>query len=214
MVVATIISIMALAFQPAFSKSMADKRTVSAAAEVVRIGRRARSESVGLQRAYLMAVQPGAGVQGTGVVQLLRGNSLHCALEDWSVHAATCTANPVPGSACPENLNLNVAPWYRSPFGIRLRTINIGAGQEVGPGPAAALKGGGGGIVSICYEPSGLTHWSTAALGGAMTFSQLASGAAAGGGFMFAVGLVADGTVVGVPIMLSFPLGGTPRRLR
>lgn len=195
MIVAAIISIFALAFQPSFAKNIAQKRAISAASEFVRIGRRARADAIGLQRAHLMVIEPGAGAQATGRVSLLRGNSVHCELEPWANHFARCVDPPPPGSECVERLDLNNTHWYHQPFSIVLG------------GPARTT--------SLCFEPHGTVQWSRDTTLNPTTFSTLAKGDAVSGGFLWTMSLIQEGgDVVNVPVVLATPLGGPPRRLR
>jgi prepilin-type N-terminal cleavage/methylation domain-containing protein len=208
MVVASIMSIILLAFRASFTKAMANKRAIAAAAELVRLGRRGRAEAMGLQRAHLLFVDPSGG-SGLGTASLLRGNSTHCDLDDWSVFQALCTANagiPAQGSACVEYLDLSQSRWRHSPHDIRIRAIASADEANASSYMVANLVSAG--VRSLCYEPWGGVQWSDRALSATMPFDWHATGAAASGGFSWTVG------IAGVAPVLSFPLGGAPRRLR
>jgi prepilin-type N-terminal cleavage/methylation domain-containing protein len=223
MVVVAIIGISLLAFIPSFSHSMADRRTATAGMELVRLARRARAESIGLQRAFLVNVRYGMAPLQTARMVVLRGNSLRCDVENWPAHDALCPVNDLErgATACLESINLAGSHWYKNPFVI---TVGMyGAGETpTAPTPNQLVEqtatGGRSGTVSVCYEPSGIVRWSTDALGlgAAMNFSTLNQGAAAGGGLMFAVGLVDRATqeLVNVPRVILFPLASPPRRMR
>jgi prepilin-type N-terminal cleavage/methylation domain-containing protein len=213
MVVATIIGVSVVAFTPSFIFAMADRRAASAVSEVVRVGRRARAETIGTQRAHLVWIRSDAGT-----VQMLRGTTAHCDIENWPAISALCPASAVVGTGdqrqCLENLNFNDTHWFHAPFQIRLRPVPIG--QE-GALVALLAAPGPGASHALCYEPSGATLWANLpALLNPTPFSTMNQGAAAGGGFTFAVGLfhLGDNAVVGTPRVLSYPLGTTPRRLR
>lgn len=211
MVVATIIGVSIIAFTPSFIYAMADRRAAAAVSEVVRVGRRARADAIGTQRAHLVWIRP-----DPGRIQLLRGTTSHCDIEDWSARAATCPAlSGGDQRMCLENLNFGDTHWFHTPFEIRLRTVPPGQEGNLvpllrAPAPAATI--------ALCYEPSGSVQWATqnAALVNPVLFSSLNQGAAQGGGFLFTIGLfhLGDADVVGTPRALSYPLGTTPRRLR
>jgi prepilin-type N-terminal cleavage/methylation domain-containing protein len=210
MLVAAIMSIIFLAFRASFAKSIANKHAISAAAELVRFGRFARAESIGRQRAHLLYVAPGAGTRNgvpLGQIALLRGTSSHCDTENWATPFALCASPPPTGSDCVDFLDLSSASWYHDPHEIMVRAVAPGqenvAGTFLVPGLSVA------GVRSLCYEPQGNVYWSTNALGPAMQFDSHGVGAAAGGGFTWVLGLPTY-----VPVVLSFPLGGAPRRLR
>lgn len=214
MVVATIIGISVIAFTPSFIFATADRRVASAASEVVRIGRRARAEAIGTQRAHLVWIRPGAGLETTGIVQLIRGTNPHCDLQNWQTLAAICPVNGIDPRACLENINLNDTHWFHEPFQIRLRSVP----QDSENALVARLEGGteANGF-ALCYQPSGATQWAvTTTLTDPMAFSDRNTAEAAGGAFMFVVGLFnkRNDAVEGTPRVLSYPLGTTPRRLR
>jgi prepilin-type N-terminal cleavage/methylation domain-containing protein len=208
MVVASIMSIILLAFRASFTKAIANKRAIAAAAELVRLGRRGRAEAMGLQRAHLLYVDP-SGANGLGIASLLRGNSTHCDLDDWEAFQKLCTANngiPAQGSACVEYLDLSQSRWRHEPHDIRIRAISSGQEANASSYMVAGLIEGG--VRSLCYEPWGGVQWSVTALGPAMAFDWHGTNQAASGAFSWTVGLA------GIAPVLSFPLGGAPRRLR
>lgn len=224
MVVVTLVSIIVLLFRPSFSKYYANKHTVAAASEIVRLGRQARAESVGTKRAYLLYFQPGVGAtRPFGTVTLLRGNAMHCDHEVWQPFLATCTnqVNQPPNSPCVARIDLSSDHWYHDPHAIVLRPVP--AGQEANHGvymtiapPAASA------VQSLCYDAFGNVFWSMNPVGaGGMVFSSSSIGAGFRGAFTFGVGLgkttdtmTSNTGVGGSGIVISFPLGGNPRRLR
>lgn len=209
MIVSAVMSIIFLAFRASFAKSIANKHAIAAAGELVRLGRHARTEAIGRQRAHLLHVDPNGGSRNLGRIALLRGTSVHCDTENWSTVMAICTgsATPPTGSDCVDFIDLSSDNWYHDPHEIMVRAVP--AGQENVAGTYLRKALGVAGVRSLCYEPQGTVYWSIAALGPNMGFDWHGTGAAASGGFTWVMGLPTY-----VPVVLSFPLGGAPRRLR
>lgn len=218
MVVVTIISILVLSIRSSFRKALANKHTSAAAADVVRLARRARTDALGLGRAHLVYFQPGAGARRPfGQVTLLRGNAMHCDHENWATLAADCTNELVQvrmtgqrPTSCVERIDLSSTQWFQSPFAIVLREPGAdGSVSFTGPSANATR--------SLCYDAFGKVQWSAADLSSTMQFSQNSAAANFKGAFMFGVTLY-DADSSGAPLLptmlLSFPLGGNPRRLR
>jgi prepilin-type N-terminal cleavage/methylation domain-containing protein len=224
MVVVSIVSIALLAFMPSFIHAMADRRAATASMELVRIGRRARAESIGQQRAMLMYLSYGVPPLRSSALQLLRGNSIRCDIENWAQHSTNCAASDGVergATSCMESVFFTSTHWYHAPYVVTMGMW--GANQTpVNVTPATIVRevgaGSRSGTISICYEPSGLVRWSTAALalGTAMNFSLRNAGVASGGGLLFATGLIDVSTreLVNVPRVALFPLAAAPRRLR
>jgi prepilin-type N-terminal cleavage/methylation domain-containing protein len=215
MVVCAIIGISVIAFAPSFVHSMADRRAAGALAEVVRLGRVARSDAIGTQRAHLVWIRPGFGPQNSGVVQLLRGTNAHCDLQNWLALSGLCTPLESDSRVCLEQLDLNTARWFRAPFQVRLRTVRFG--REQTPDLFSALRTPETSSYALCYEPDGTTHWTVGPLANPITtFSELNANDMAGGAVMFTLGIVDNttNTPEGMPRVFAFPLGTTPRRLR
>ena len=215
MVVAAIIGVSVVIFTPSFVFSINDRRAASAVSEVARLGRRARSEAIGTQRAHLVWIQIGGAVAGaTGNVQLIMGTSAHCDVQNWATLQRDCSATPI-GPACLETLDLHDTHWSHPPFQIRLRSVANAAQEAALP---ALIRGSENSSYLLCHEPSGALQWSVdpAPLDQLNTWSQLNVRQALGGGFVFAVGLFSTtaNDVQGNPRMLAYPLGTTPRRLR
>ncbi len=221
MVVVTIIGISLMAFAPSFARSFADRRCATATMELVRMGRRARSEAIGLQRAMLVHINYGRAPTQTARMRLLRGNVTRCDVEDWNARQNDCPANPElerTSSACMESADLSNSRWFHAPFAVTVAMWPANQTQQT-TSPEDLVRGvagGGSGTMAICYEPSGIVRWSAGALGLGMNFSTLNAGAAAGGGLLFAVGLWdrSENELSGVPRVVLYPLAGTPRRLR
>jgi prepilin-type N-terminal cleavage/methylation domain-containing protein len=223
MVVITIIGITIVAFAPSFSHSMADRRCATASMELVRLGRRARAESIGLQRAFLVHIAYGLAPNETARMRLLRGNSTRCDVDDWSVHAAACPTDEVErgATACIESIDLSSSHWFKPPYAI---SVGMWAAGETPANPdpnqlvQMVANGARRGEASICYEPGGTIRWTVTALGqgSTMSFSTLNAAEAQGGGLMFATGLVDRNTRLldNVARVSLFPLAGTPRRMR
>lgn len=215
MVVVTIISILVLAVRSSFRKSMANKHTVAAAADVVRMGRRARTDSMGLGRAHLVYFEPGGGAQRPfGRITLLRGNAMHCDHEDWALLERDCEDTLVQTkitdqrpTSCVDRVDLSSTHWFHNPHAILLRE---GEGVPAFNAPSANTTR------ALCYDAFGKVQWSINAISSTMTFSPSSTGTGFTGAFTFTVSLwdVTSETRSLPPMVLTFPLGGNPRRLR
>lgn len=221
MVVVTIIGLSMLAFTPSFIHAMADRRAATATMELARMGRRARLEAIGLQRAMLVHIEYGMAPNQTARLRLLRGNVTHCDAENWDARAGECPANPElerTATGCLESIDLSNTHWFHAPFAV---TVGMWQANETTPAPADVITRaarGGRGEIGICYEPSSMVRWTVTppGNGAAMNFSTLNTGVAAGGGLMFAVGLFdrSQDMLTNTPRVVLYPLAGTPRRLR
>lgn len=90
LIVIAVIGITAALAAPALGVAMADRRAGDATHALVRIGARARSESMVLGRAHVLAFD-GAG---NGRVQLWRGRSNLCNANNWAtIIAGACAGN-------------------------------------------------------------------------------------------------------------------------
>jgi hypothetical protein len=169
-------------------------------------------------------VEYGRSPNGTARLRLLRGNGTRCDTENWAALVTECPASAElerNGSGCLESLDMNNSKWFHAPFAV---TIGMWVANETPRNTAPRdvvirTARGTQGDMSICYEPNGLVRWLSApppAPGGPVTFSPLNTGAAGGGGLMFAVGLFDRSLddLVNTPRVVLYPLAGTPRRLR
>ena len=195
MIIVTIIGISVTAFAPSFARSMADRRVSTTARELIRIGRRARSDTFGYLRAHVLWIRPAAGR-----VQLLRGTNNSCSMSSWQSDATDCDLRTQAGK------------------GLRCIEDLLVAGQ----GPIVLreqmLNGGWGSLQrALCYSPSGVVYWAQpASLGDVHT--SLTDANTVAGGFLYglysdAPGSAAPGAAARIHRVL-FPLGATPRGLR
>lgn len=223
MVVVSIIGLTIIAFAPSFSRTMADRRCATATMELVRMGRRARAEAIGLQRAMLVHVEFGRAPTQTARLRVLRGNVSRCDAEDWSARQNECGGDQHierTSTACTESVDLSNTRWFKEPFAMVVAMWPAGQTQlTTRPEDVVrAVATGANGSVALCYEPSGIVRWSASAptVGNAMNFSTLNAGLAAGGGVLFAVGNWdrVNAELTSVPRVVLYPLAGTPRRLR
>jgi len=216
MIVVVITGVLLSYAVPGFSRSMADKRASNAVSEILRIARRARAAAESKQPAHLLVIQAGGTVNQTGQVRLLRGQSARCDRQNWLIADQTCPpVNRPLGTIeqCPEFLNLDDATWFHDPFAITLRSVANPASAS-GAQLNALLEGAENATTSICFESSGSTYWTATAPATNMVWNNGNVGAAAGGGFLYTVGAVANGSALGVARMLLLPLGTSPRRVR
>jgi len=195
MIVVMIVGVSLMAFAPGFGRAMADRQVSTAAREVIRIGRRARSETFGYLRAHLLVIMPTAGQ-----VQLLRAPTNSCTLTSWAESRKDCATNP-PGARCLENFKL--ADWSD-------RTISLfeDAGNHSYVKTARAL----------CYAPSGeVRHTPTAENDLANVAGSLSDANTVAGGFVYALLAGASAPTSGGADRVHrvlFPLGGGPRSVR
>jgi len=199
MMVVAIIAASTLAFAPGIGRAVADRRVSSATRELIRIGRRARSDSLGYLRAHLIWITP-----ATGRVMLLRGPNNSCLLSNWSAISADCpsTATATLGPRCLEQVFVAA---LGGPTSIAMREETLaGAGVASYGTPARAL----------CYASSGVVYQATG------TTLALASAALSdlntvNGGLVYTLH-----TGTGNPVStdrvhrILFPLGSSARALR
>jgi prepilin-type N-terminal cleavage/methylation domain-containing protein len=143
MMVVAIIAASTIAFAPGIGRAVADRRVSSATRELIRIGRRARSDSFGYLRAHLIWIVP-----ASGRVMLLRGPNNSCLLPTWSTIAADCpsTAAGVPGPRCLEQVFLS-SIGGPTPIAMNEETLS-GAGVAAYSSVPHAL----------CYASSGVVY--------------------------------------------------------
>ena len=198
MMIVTIIGVSVLAFAPSFGRQMSERRVSTASRELIRIGRRARSDTFGYLRAHLIYLSP-----TSGRVMLLRAPTSSCTLTEWAPIAEDCDKG-LP--RCLEDLKL--ANWASSAAPIRMYEEQYVAGEVAYDTRGRAL----------CFAASGVTYWGSGNTVTAATtaLSETISEAVPGG---FVYTLHASVTA-GAPLATSrvhrvlFPLGGSPRSLR
>lgn len=98
MIVVTIIAVSAALAAPAITQAMSIARADRANHDVVRLVRQARSEAMAYGRAYLVHLD----TTGNGRVELWRGASSACRLENWTttMGAGPCASPSTPGGNC------------------------------------------------------------------------------------------------------------------
>lgn len=187
MIIVTIIGISITAFAPGFGRAMADRRVSNAARELIRLGRRARSDTFGLLRAHTLWLQP-----ANGTAQLLRAPTNSCLLTVW----ADCAASP---QTCVENVSLTGAS-ARVAYREELVSGAIGSANR-----------------AICFAPSGIVYFNpatqTTVAAAAATFSDQNT---VNGGLVYALYPSNMDPTKPTTRMhrVLFPLGATPRALR
>jgi hypothetical protein len=172
----------------------------------------------------LVDVDYGRAPTQTARLRVLRGNVTRCDAEDWGARAGECPANPElerASTACLESLDLSNTRWFHAPRAVTVAMYPADQADDavgIAAGLIRTVAGGASGSMAICYEPNGITRWTTRrpTIGTAMNFSTLNQGVAGGGGALFAVGLYDrdENQLVNTPRIVLFPLAGTPRRLR
>lgn len=185
MVVLAVIAVVAGLAAPAISQALNQRRTNQAALDLVRLVRNARSSAAAYGRAHLVRYTSG----GLGRVDVFRGINNRCNTNDWAtLMAGGCDGN----SYCIDYLDPTDGRYQAGSFDILMQSTNFGGG------------------VDVCYEPTGVTQWRTAA---ANPFVDLNS-AQVGGGFRFTFTPRIDGTQEGVVRQVVLPLGGDARLIR
>jgi hypothetical protein len=202
MMVVMIIAVSTLAFSPGISGAMAERRVSSVARELIRLGRRARSDSFGYLRAHLIWIVPGDSAR----VMLLRGPNNSCLLPKWNDIAADCPALPSSGpmaelgARCLENLFVSQISGGKA---VSLR-------EEWLDGTVAKYRSD---TRALCYAPNGIVYHGTGTLAAAAT--GLDERNTVNGGFVYALH---SGT--GDPVSTDrvhrvlFPLGSSARTVR
>lgn len=202
MMVVLIIAISVVAFAPGFSRAMADRQVSTAARELIRIGRRARSDSFGYLRAHLVWIRPvwqSTDGKRSGRVQLIRGLTNSCLLQDWATLQASCTATPV-GPQCLEDVRF--AEWTSQAIAMReeLKKDSFGTSNR-----------------ALCYAPDGSVLWaaSTSDSPPAGTNLSALNTSDVRGGFVYTLHAGTENPISTDRVhRVLFPLGSTPRALR
>ncbi|MDB4971801.1 MAG: hypothetical protein JWN48_142 [Myxococcaceae bacterium] len=207
MVVVSIIGMSTLAFAPGIGRAIAERRVSTAARELIRIGRRARSDTFGFLRAHLIWINP-----ATGVVQLMRGSTNSCTLTvaDWPTVQAACVIQAngsLTGPNCLESMVLSTLT----------KDSRIYMYEELLSGTTVTYQQT---ARAICYAPNGIVYYAAGADLAAAVAAPLtdANNATVRGGFVYT--LHKGGASTASPGVASrvhrvlFPLGGTARSLR
>jgi prepilin-type N-terminal cleavage/methylation domain-containing protein len=198
MMVVLIIGSSVLAFAPGISRAMAERRVSTAARELIRLGRRARSDSFGYLRAHLVWITP-----ANGRVQLLRGPTNSCVYADWATIQAECDATPV-GANCVEDFRVENFTSGSGAIGLYEET-----GSTATPAYTSATR-------ALCYTASGiLQHTTGFAL--PLVTTNLSESNDVNGGFVYTLhsGSVEPDAAAGDRVhRVLFPLGSSPRSWR
>ncbi len=190
MVVVLIIGIVAAVTLPAMAAGSAERRVSAAALDVVRLARRARSETLAHGRAHMVrfTILTGGGPP-LGQVQLWRGDSDRCNQADWDVILArgACDTNP----SCLDEVDM-AARYSVSGWQVEMRAPGLGP------------------WVDACYQPNGAMLWRRRR----GRFSER-NAEGLGGGIRFRfVAKRSDGVRNGVLRYVVLPLGGEARIVR
>ena len=191
-VVLIVMVAMALA-APSVTTALAEKRTGQVALDLVRLGRRARADSIAYGRAHVLRYSAAGAGGAFGRVQLFRGIAGGCNTNDWVPIFAAGAACGSASSTCVDELDAS-ASRYR-----------LGGSDSLLSAPA------GFAAVDICYQPSGVMMYSP---NGGVTRFTANNSPALGGGFVFTIVRQRSGATEGPARWVVFPLGGTPRILR
>ncbi len=204
MMIVTVIAVSTVVFAPGFTRAMADRRTASVARELIRIGRRARSDSFGYLRAHLIWIQPTQS-SSSGRVQLLRGNTNSCLIESWPTIQATCGNPPaLPGTNCLEDLRLSDTSWGSGAIALF---------EEALANNAASYQRT---LRALCFAPNGVMYSGTGAnITAAASNATLSDQNTVNGGFVYTFHLGSSApTDTDRVHRVLFPFGTTPRALR
>lgn len=178
---------------PTLTTALAEKRTGQVALDLVRLGRRARADSIAYGRAQVLRYSATGAFGAFGRVQLFRGIAGGCNTNTWTPIFAAGAVCGTAASTCVDELDAG-ASRYRL------------GGNDALLSPPAAFP-----VVDICYEPNGTTMYSPN--GGVTRFTPNNSAALAGG-FVFTVVRQRSGVTQGPARRIVFPLGASARILR
>lgn len=206
MIVVTIIGIMAAAIAPGIRTTLAEGRASNAAIDLVRLGARARAESVSTGLAHLMSYC--VGNQGFGGMELFRGINDRCNLQDWST--LNTSIGFIDGVWASE---YNAEPTHR----IQIAPTN-GTRQT----PWGNITQTGMNRIDICYQPDGAMLLRNQVQNRQCTVpGGVPGGLQAGNDFAESIGGDSDvefevqrsvgGAVQGVTRRVLFPYGGSAR---
>ena len=191
MIVVVIIAVSAALAGPAMVTAFAEHRVSEAAIDLVRLGRRARSEAIAYNRAHVLRYTDTSAPGSDGRVLLYRGVSGGCN-SNWN-NWVTLTGSPacgLAGSMCLDQTNMGDSRWH----------VGSNVTQMRAPGYAP---------LDICYQPNGATMMRY----GAGISGPFFEGNATGGGIVFTFQRIHNGTPDGPARRVVFPIGATPRVL-
>ncbi len=196
MVVIAIIGIGAALAAPAISTAMAERRASQASLDVVRLARRARSETMAFGRASLLRFNNFGSAGSQGSLRMFRGRTPSCRTSNWD--AAVGGIPPIISGFCPaSSMCVDLVDLSDTKYDTGTHTVELRA-----PGTSNH---------DICYEPNGAMMFRYA--GGAWLDNNAATADNAGGIRMHVQRKV-SGVVEGSDRWIVFPWGGTPRILR
>ena len=196
MVVVAIIGIAAALAAPAISTAMAERRAAEGALDVVRLGRRARAETMAFGRAHLLRFEQSGSIGSEGSLRMFRGRTPSCRTSNWT--SAVGTIPPIITGFCPaSSMCVDLVDMSDTHYQTGTHTVELSAP--------------GAGDSDLCYEPSGAMMFRSA---GAAWLDSNAANAAIAGGFRLRVQRKVSGVVEGNDRWIVFPWGGTPRILR
>ncbi|MDH5490945.1 MAG: prepilin-type N-terminal cleavage/methylation domain-containing protein [Myxococcales bacterium] len=186
MIVVAIIGVVAALAAPSITTGLRERKPHQAALDLVRLVRRARSESAAYGRAHLLRYSA-IGSAGRGLAQVYRGTNGRCATNDWdAILAGGCAGNTMCIDA------LDPAVHSSSAQDVRMRVV-------------------GANPLDICFESTGLMRHRRGAGVAGGPFSDRND---IGGGFRFTFQQVQGGTPVGTIRYVLVPLGSDARVLR
>ncbi|HJK97652.1 MAG TPA: prepilin-type N-terminal cleavage/methylation domain-containing protein, partial [Polyangiaceae bacterium LLY-WYZ-14_1] len=176
-IVVAIIAVAATLAVPAVQSGTANRKVNEAALDVVRMARRARSESVAYGRAHLLVFD----AANDGTLTLWRGVNGQCNGNDWVQVQATGACGTA-GSMCLEQVAMSDTQYRRGTHQVRMQW------SPVSQAPA-----------QLCYAPSGALFYRFAPAAQFTDANLLPGGATVGGAFELRFERVTGGVVMGVP---------------
>lgn len=199
MVVVAIVGLGTALSAAGVADAISENRANRAARELVRVGRRARSDAMGYMRAYMLWAEP-----AQNRITLLRSWASNCANENWNNRltvaasgglgcGALGTAIPQ-ASACVEQVRFTDPAFSNDAYASRIDLDVVGA-------PVATN-------VAICYNPNGLMFTDQPANLAAVA---LTSDNVNAGALRFWVRRMSAGVQQGVQRFVLFPQGAPPR---
>jgi Tfp pilus assembly protein FimT len=186
MITVGIIGISVSLAAPAVQQVMANRRSQEVSLELVRLGRRARSEAMAYGRAHLLRFSASAD-SGHGRIDLYRGINNGCNTNDWTFLTG--------GPACGEDDSMCIDSVTTGAFSKATSTVYLTSATYT--------------ALDLCYSANGVMMWRTST---SARFSDIPPSGTNTFDFSFAQKV--DGKVVGVSRPVIFPMGGLPRTQR
>ncbi len=202
MIVVVVIGIGTAMGASSIGEAFSDNRALRASRELVRIGRRAKAETMGYMRAHLVWIEPEAHR-----VSLIRGTGWRCTNEDWAARLAAgpCRQTGATATAVPCLEQVDFEEGNSGNDDAYWPSVAFVSGSPAAYNSTAAAN------TAICYEPSGAMYSDQGATLAGLTLSAENT---QNGAYLFAVRRMSGAEQAGLSRWVMFPQGSPPRLLR